>query len=310
MKARALVVALAVVAAACSDDHDAGSGQRPSEDLSEPVVDYSGVALEGVPGSTSTSILTSGRTTIRGSVSGPAGLVPGATVRIERLVGGQEQRTEVLSGPDGRFEVGGLPGGRYRVRAFLAPALALVTPDVRFLRAGEEHTFDLAMTDQRGVVARAAVAPDPPYLGENVNLAVVIASRSVDADGVVRSTPVGGIRVELDGLGAWTLRARDVPRGPLEPRVTSTTEPSLASSRVAFTDGSGQVLFQLTCQQPGAPGLSVLVAVTFTPPAVEGQPLPAPEQRLERLELTVPECVDPTATTAAPESDDEDGGDG
>jgi hypothetical protein len=215
--------------------------------------------------------------------------VPGATVRVERLVGGQTVRTDAVTGADGRFEIRNVPGGRYRVRAFAAPALAVAAPEVRFLQDGQEHTFDLVLTDQRGVVARAAVAPDPPYLGEDVNLAVVVATRSVDPDGVVRSTPVPGVRVELDGLGAWVLRSGDTSRGPFQ-------------SATAFTDATGQVRYELTCLQPGAPGLSLLVSVTVTPPAVEGQPPPLPQQQLQRLDLDVPDCIDPSATTTVPES--------
>ncbi len=172
----------------------------------------------------------------------------------------------------------------------------------RFLRDGQEHTFDLAVTDQRAIVARAAVAPDPPYLDEEVNLAVVVATRAVDAEGIVRSTPVPGVRVELDGLGAWVLRTQDLPRGPLLPRdSTTTTEPIGRPTAVAFTDANGQARYELTCERAGPSGLSLLVSVSVTPPAVEGQPPPVPEQRLERLELALPECVDPASTvTSAP----------
>jgi hypothetical protein len=307
---RTVAVVLALVAAAaCSDDDDAGRGPRPPDEPPTSAIDYSGVALEGVRGETTTTgVAQSGRTTILGTVTGPAGLVPGATVRIERLVSGEDVRSDVVAGPDGRFELRNVPGGRYRVRAFLAPALAMVTPDVRFLRDGEEHTFDLTLTDQRGVVARAAVAPDPPYLDEDVNLAVVVASRSVDPDGIVRSTPVAGVRVELDGLGMWVLRSESPLRTPLQPRgATTTTEAPVATSTVAFTDGAGQVRYELSCSQAGAPGLSLLVSVTVTPPAIEGQPPPLPEQRLERLPLTVPDCVDPTQTSVEPPEDSGDG---
>jgi hypothetical protein len=296
----AVLLAAAVLVGACSDDDEAGRGPSRPSDPTTSLVDYSGVALHGVPGATTTTLDEKGTASILGTVTGPAGAVAGATVRIERLVGGQERRTDVLSGADGRFELRGVPGGRYRVRAFLAPALA-APPDLRFLADGQEHTFDLALTDQRGVVARAAVAPDPPYLGEDLNLAVVVATRSVDPDGVVRSVPVAGVRVELDGLGAWVL-TEDAARGPLQPRAPTTSEAPSFPSTTGFTDAAGQVRYELTCVQPGAPGLSLLVAVTVTPPAVEGQPPPVPEQRTERLDLKVPDCIDPTATTLAPEA--------
>ena len=72
----------------------------------------------------------------------------------------------MLTGPDGRFELRGVPGRALPRAGLPRPALALVAPDVRFLRDGEEHMFDLVMDDQRRVVARADIAPDTALLGE------------------------------------------------------------------------------------------------------------------------------------------------
>jgi hypothetical protein len=278
-------------------------------------IDYSRVALHEVEGTTTTvGPAETGTASIVGSVSGPSGLVVGATVRVERLLDGREVRTDLISGPEGRFELRNVPGGRYRVRAFFAPALALTTPDVRFLRDGEEHTFDLVMTDQRGVVARASVAPDPPVLDRAVNLVAVVASRFVDLDGTVRSTPVIGVRVELSGLGRWTFRNQVRPttgRPLLSTTSTSTTIPR-AASQLAFTDSLGQVRFELQCDVAGDPGLSLLVPVSVQAEPVEGQPALPPTTRVESLALTVPECIDPTTVTALPadaEADDDDGTD-
>ena len=301
MRRRCALLVVGLLVAACSDDDSSGRGPSRPDEPPTTVVDYSGVALLGVPGETTTTIDQQGSASLVGTVTGPGGLVPGATVRIERLVFGEVVRNDVLTGADGRFELRNVPGGRYRVRAFLAPVLALTTPDVRFLADGQEHAFDLVVEDQRGVVARASVAPDPPYLGDDVNLAIVLASRSVDPDGVVRSVPVPGVRVELDGEGAWVLRSPEGQRGPSPSRGTTTTEAFPPPSRVAFTDALGEVRFEMTCLQAGPPGLSLLVSVTVTPPAVEGQPPPLPEQRFERIALAVPDCVDPTTITEPPQ---------
>jgi hypothetical protein len=292
----ALVAGALLLVGACSTG---GSGAdlkpHPLPGAATSVVDYSAVALPRVAGTTTTTVRAQGTATIDGSVSGPSGLLPGATVTIERLVSGKPTRTDVVTGADGRFALPNVPGGRYRVRAYLAPALALVTPDVRFIQDGKEATFDLKVEDQRKVVARAAVAPAAPYLGDDVNLAVVVANRTVDTDGVVRSVPIPGLRVELSGLGAYTVNSPDDTGGPFGPRTTTTF--SFQPSTVAFTDGLGQVQYSLHCAQAGDPGLELLVSVTVTPTEVPGQPPGVPTTQVEHLGLDVPPCIDPNTTT-------------
>jgi hypothetical protein len=306
-RALAAVAAVLVLAgAACTgDDGPSHAPRRRTE--RPPVIDYSGVHLEKVRGTTTT--VNDGRdvgtASIVGTVTGPGGPVPGATVRVEHLLDGGTVVHDAFTGPDGRYAVTGIAGGRYRVRAFLAPTLALTKPEVRFLADGKEAGIDLAMADQRKVVASAATSPPAAYVGEDVNLAVTLATQQVDADGIVRSTPVTGILVTLDGLGAWTLRRDDI-RTPGQPRFPTTTTPA---SPDAFTDGTGTVRFALRCLAAGDPGLGVLVTVTVTPPAVDGQPPPTPVQQTQRLALKVPACVDPTAATA-PTSGGDGSGDG
>jgi hypothetical protein len=307
---RALGAALAGLllagAAACTGD-DAPSPTPRRRTERPPLVDYTGVALEKVPGTTTTSVdgRDVGTASIVGTVSGPSGPVPGATVRVEHLIGKGTVVHDALSGPDGRYAVTGIAGGRYRVRAFLVPTLALTKPEVRFLPDGREEGIDLTMADQRKVVASAATSPDAAYVGDPVNLAVTLATQQVDADGIVRSTPVIGVLVTLDGLGAWSLRGDDDLRPPGQPRFPTTTIPA---SPDGFTDGTGTVRFALRCLAAGDPGLGVLVTVTVTPAAVAGQPPPTPVQQTQRLDLRVPACIDPTAATTPPNGDDGSGG--
>jgi hypothetical protein len=295
LRAAAGAAALVLAAAACSgDDGPEGRSGGPRVER-PPVIDYSGAALAKVPGTTTTvGLPETGSARILGSVAGPGGLIPGATVRIEHLVGGGAVVHDVVTGPDGKYVLDAIPGGRYRVRAFLAPALGMLRPETRFLQDGKEATFDLVVEDLRKVVARAATSPSVPYVDEAVNLSAVVATQQVDVDGIVRSTPVPGLRVELTGLGAWVLRS-DSLRTPFDPRGTTTT--TSPQSALRFTDAYGAATWELRCQSAGASGLGLLVSVTVTPPAVEGQPAPFPEQRTERLELELPDCVDPTATT-------------
>ncbi len=251
-----------------------------------------------MPGSTTTSVDEQGTATLDGTVSGPGGLVVGATVHIEHLVGGAVIPHDVQTGPDGRFALANVPGGAYRVRAYLPPALAQTTPDVRFVDDGKETTYQLTVEDQRKVVARAAVAPATPYVGDDVNLAVVVANQTVGTDGIVRSQPLVGLRVELTGLGAYQLATASPPRSLRG--TTTTTAFSFVDPTVAFTDGNGQVTYALQCASASTPSLALAVTVTVTPATVAGQPPPVPTQQVQQLPLAVPTCIDPTTITSPP----------
>jgi hypothetical protein len=306
----ALLAAGLLLSGACTGGDDAGPSPTTEPAVSTSVVDRSGIALAGVRGATTSTIVEHGTAVLTGSVQGPDGLVVGATVRIERLVAGREVRNDVLTGADGRFVLAGAPGGRYRVRAFLAPSLAQLTPEVRFLADADEHEFELVVERQSGLVVRADVAPEPPLLGGAVNLVATVASRAVGADGVVRSVPVVGATVELVGLGRWELRD-DIGSGSggatssttsssvsLAPSSTTSTTQRRAPSAVTRTDAGGQVRYELRCQAAGSPGLSLRVPVTIT------DPTGAAQVTTETVALDLPDCVDPrtTTTTAADSS--------
>lgn len=301
----ALLAASLVLAGACTHDD---AGPTPTTDPTAPttVVDRSGIALADVSGETTSTVVERGSAVLSGSVQGPSGPVAGATVRIERLLAGREIRTDVLTRADGRFTLSGVPGGRYRVRSFLAPSLAQLTPEVRFLSDGAEHKFDLVVESQSGLVVRADVAPEPPLLDKDVNLVAIVLTRTVGADGVVRSTPVVGATVELVGLGRWVLRddsSSGTGGGSTSTSVTlapttSTTRRTL--SPTARTDGSGKVRFELRCDAAGSPGLALRVPVTVTPAPDPTTGAPgSPQVTTESVALDLPDCVDPTTTTTA-----------
>jgi hypothetical protein len=309
------VLALGVVLSglvACtggSDDTGPTSTTRPTP--STTVVDRSGIALARVPGETTTTIQETGTARITGSVSGPSGPVPGATVRLERLVAGREVRTDVVTGEDGRFLLEGVPGGRYRVRAFLAPSLAQTEPEVRFLADGEEHTFDLTVESHGGVAVLADAAPDQPLLDAPVNVVVRVLNRTVDADGIVRSVGVPDLIVELTGLGRWNLRrdADATSTTSTTSGVVSTTSSTTAAPptrATARTDRGGQARFELRCDSPGSPGLVLQVPVRRPTPGGPADPAApsttaAAALTTEAFPLDLPDCVDPaTTTTLAP----------
>ena len=300
----ALVVAL--VAAACTGDDDAGPSPTTEAATPTSIVDYTGVVLPGVGGETTSTIDEKGKARLVGTVTGPRGPVAGATVRIDRLVAGREIRKDVVTAADGRWELKDVPGGRYRVRAFLAPVYAQLEPEVRFLADGEEHTFDLVVEDQRGLVVRSDVAPDQPALWGDVNLVVLVVQRTVSQDGVVRSTPVAGTFVELLGLGRWVVR--DDTTGTTDTTLLpgqSTTSTTLdeGGSTGTFLSNGGIARFELRCQRTGDPGLTLRVPVVLAPepsPAGTGSTTTttaAPVQSSEDVRLELPACTDPEATT-------------
>lgn len=298
--ARAVGVVLLLAATACSSGDSADPKPRPEPATPTTELDTSGIALAGVSGQTSTTFVDRGTASITGTVAGPDGLIVGATVRIERLVAGREIRTDLTTGDDGRFLLENIPGGRYRVRAFLPPSLAQVVPEVSFLTDEEQHAFDLVLERFSGVFVQADVAPEPPLLRQPVNLVASVANRTVDANGVVRATPVVGLTVELVGLGRWVLRDDDDgeddpdadPSSPFE-STTSTTQ-RVSSSPVARTGAGGQVRYELRCEAAGQSGLGLRVPVTRRSGSGETA---TTETTTEIIRLDLPDCVDPSTLT-------------
>lgn len=172
-------------------------------------IDRSQIVLQPVAGETTTTLTETGDAVLGGVVAGPGGAVPGATVRIERLVGDAVQTWQVQAAQDGRWALEGLPGGRIRVRAFLAPTLTMTEPEIFFLRDGETREVRLQLRPHQGLDVRAAAAPGAPTVGQEVNLAVRVLELVVDSEGVARTRPVVGTTVRLRWSG-WT-RVDGVP---------------------------------------------------------------------------------------------------
>jgi len=282
MRSRAGALALVVVVVAAGFGAAACTGTDPYDALERPdpveieettttsEADLTGVPLAPVIGSTTTSVaIGPGPVTIVGHVEGPDGVVPGAIVQLERLVGDGSASMRVPTAPDGTWNASNVLGGRYRVRAWRAPDLASARPSIVFVDGSEgQQAIDLRVEPVGGVRVDVAVAPDPPIVGEEINLKVRVAERSVDAEGVVRDTPTPGVSVALGGSGDWAV-------GSPNPSTTG-------------TDGS--TIFRLTCGDEGA------------------QPLFATIDRGESYALAIQPCVDPTAsTTTTTSSPDDDG---
>jgi hypothetical protein len=246
---------------------DVASG--PPETAPTSVPDLVAVQLQPVDGTTTQPApRATGAAHLSGGVSAPDGIVPGAVVRAERVLDdGDLQRFDVVAGADGHWDLPNVPGGRYRVRAFLPPSLAQTDAEVLFIGDAEQRTVDLTVDRFDSVALAGSVAPDPPVAGSPVNLVVQVVVREVDKDGFVRSTPTPGYIVSITNPGSWTLRG----------------------SGQVLTGPDGQATFELQCRAAGANQVQV-VARTADPAK------PPVEQS-----LGMPDCVEPAApATTAP----------
>lgn len=202
--------------------------------------DFTGVRQGPVPGGTTTTVpaIGPGQATIDGSVLGPAGPVAGATVQAERIVGSAVVSTQATTGADGSFTIAGVLGGVYRVRAWQAPALDLVVPELFFLGTTDTHALTLQLTSYAGVQVATSMAPLAVDVGAAANVVVAATQQTVGVDGVVRPEPMAGASVSLDGGASW---------------VPATADPTV-------TDSQGRATFEVTCVAPGAGGLVATVA--------------------------------------------------
>jgi hypothetical protein len=218
------------------------------------VQDFSGVVMAGVPGRTTTTVpaLGPGAASIMGTVAGPDGMLAGATVHLERITEGGTATADIPTNPDGTFAAPNILGGRYRVRAYLAPELALVKPALFFLSGDEKHTIAITLQRYTGLVATSSIAPQTPLVDDPANLVVRVAQQSVDATGVVRAVGVAGAAVQLVGSGQWRVE----------------------SPNPTITDSGGDAGWQVRCRSAGLQQLAVLVNDTDT------------------LALTIPACED------------------
>jgi len=208
-------------------------------------IDYSAVTLTAVPGRSKTTVeFGTGKATLNGSVAAPDGTpVPAATVHVERLVDSAVASKDVMTQPDGTWTLAGIPGGLYRVRAYRPPDLAQVDPDVFFLANRDTRSEPLHLARYGGYQVTAAIAPNPPIVNESANIAVQLATSSVDDSGVVRASAVPNVVVELVGSDRWQLD------GPNE----------------QTTNDKGQARWSAVCREAGNQPLSLAVGADQFP---------------------------------------------
>jgi len=220
------------------------------------------IAEAAIPGATTTVPVQigPGAATINGTVLGPNGAVAGATVQADRLVGDTVTSTQTTTAADGSWSIGSILGGRYRVRAWQQPSLAVTAPQIFFLGGTDVHSMTIQLTAFTGPDVASAIAPGVPVVGATDNLVVQVTNPTVGADGVVRDLPAVGVSVTLTDGPLW----------------------SVENGNPLATGAAGTVLFEVSCQGPGASPLS----------AAAGGAAP--------MALSLPDCVAPPTTTLAP----------
>ena len=236
------------LAAACSGS---GDEEAPATSVAPPTTPSteltttlapSTTVLATVPGNpravtTLPSAIGPGTATLGGTVSGPEGPVAGATVRIERLVGDQVAAATVTSDAGGQWTLSSVNGGRYRLRAWRPPDLAMLRPTLVFLEASENKSIGLGMTRYGEGNAVAAFAPAPPSGDKPATLVVTVSNGGIDGEGVLHASPRPGVTVQLLLTAGLALESPDS----------------------TVTDGSGNASFTVRCAPPGPPAGTAVV---------------------------------------------------
>jgi hypothetical protein len=240
------VVAVAVPLLAGRSDDDGKALRAPvpeSTTSSTEPIDLTSVVLEPIAagkGTSTTRPLGGGKAAIFGKVIDSDGRpVPAAFVRATYYGDPSKlEMIETLSAEDGTYRFEQVLGGRWRIRAWKAPELATLEDNVFFLGYTEQRAMDLKVKAATDIVVTSNIAPNPPFIGTPIELAVLVLTQSVDEEGVVHRSPVGGAAVTLNIQGKWSL-------------VGETTQ---------ATEFNGRTAWQLTCNEVGPQVINAFVA--------------------------------------------------
>ncbi len=267
-------VALPLLANRSKDDGRALPPPVPETTTSTEPIDLTNVSLEpisagGKPTPT-TRPIGGGKAAIFGRVIDADGhTVPGAFVRATYYGDPTKpEMIEAISAEDGTYRFERVLGGRWRIRAWKTPEMATLDDHVFFLGYTEQRTVDLKVKSATDIVVTSSMAP-APFTGTPVELAVLVLSQSVDEEGVVRRSPVGGAAVTLDIRGKW----------------------SLVGDPTQATEFNGRTAWQLTCDEVGQQPIIAFVGGREWPLNV-----PACRDPLETTTTTTA----PTTTTTLP----------
>ena len=279
-----LVVGVALLLpllAGCSkDEGKALPAPKPSDTTTatEPIdltsVSLEPIAVKGKETST-TRPLGGGKAAIFGRVVDSDGnAVPGAFVRATYY--GDPNKPEVIEAlalEDGTYRFEQVLGGRWRVRAWKAPELATLEDNTFFLGYTEQRQLDLKVKAAVDYVVTSNLAPNPPFIGNPVELAVAVMTQAVDENGVVHRTPVAGAAVTLNVTGKW----------------------SLVGDPTQATEDNGRAAWQLTCTETGPQPITAIVAGKEWPLNVP--PCHHPDETTTTTATTLPPGASTSSTT-------------
>lgn len=267
---RLFVVLVALLAAACSDgtpDAAPPDTTVAAETTTTPTTTAAATTTVRPtttsstvrPTTTSSTLLAlgPGDASIVGTVSGPAGGVEGAIVRVERLVGKAVASTDVTTSAGGSYSIATILGGSYRVRALKPPEYASSPVEAFFLAANERKVLDLKMLPAGGERITATVNPNPPRVEQTASLTIQVGTGRVDDQGRPAITPRPGVLLTLTP-GAGLV---------------------LEGTSQALTDGNGSATWRIRCLVEGANTFQLVVGNGTTQvkiPACAAAPPPAP----------------------------------
>lgn len=272
----ALCLALVATAVACSEGGSTPEATPPTSfalpDLDDvaPIptvtvpegfvlVDARGVRLlpfESSPKATVPALpVYGGNATIGGRVTSSNGPVPNATVLIERLADDRSGAITVPTAADGTFQALKVLGGKYRVRAWLAPTLAATESQLAFL-ADDGVVGDLDITVEAFQGRQLQVGLDVTALnvGDPARVRALLTEQVVDAEGIVVGLPVAGSKIHLTGSGGFELP---------QPEAT--------------TDASGMASWSVRCAKEGTTSFTAVAegaTNSFTTPSCGPKPVP------------------------------------
>jgi hypothetical protein len=166
-----------------------------------------------------------GSASIGGQVVGPDGPVGGATVKLERWVGGRSGSVTLSASGDGRFGARNLLGGRYRVRAWLEPSLTATQSEVVFLADdGGSANVTVEVSKFEGLRLQASLDVSALNVEDTARVRGLLTRAAVDGDGIVSGAPVPLASIQLtasqglsvegdnpattgsDGLATWRVK--------------------------------------------------------------------------------------------------------